>query len=109
MALILFLDEAFSDQPKYLTGEKLIDVFHFSGDLSNTHGVPFKFNAKRGEAFAQTKKRLQDRIGRNNVPDDRFVKYRFALPVAEFKQPIYLTDGMLAIFESSDMNSPERL
>lgn len=83
-------------------------MFHFSKDLSRTHGVPFKFVVKRvcslriplerlanssskGEKFADTKKRLQARIG---VTDKDILKYRFALIQAStFKQPSYIEDG----------------
>ena len=53
--------------------------------------MPFKFVVKRGEKFADTKKRLQARIG---VSDKDLVKYRFALiQVSTFKQPSYIEDG----------------
>lgn len=71
--------------------DKVIGVFHFSKDLPRTHGVPFKFVVKRGEKFADTKKRLQARIG---VSDKDLAKYRFALiQVSTFKQPSYIEDG----------------
>lgn len=53
--------------------------------------MPFKFVVKRGEKFADTKKRLQARIG---VSDKDLAKYRFALiQVSTFKQPSYIEDG----------------
>ncbi|KAJ8502185.1 hypothetical protein ONZ45_g11886 [Pleurotus djamor] len=70
--------------------DKVIGVFHFSKELTRTHGVPFKFVVKRGEKFSETKKRLQARIG---VTDKEFAKYRFALIQAStFKQPSYIED-----------------
>ncbi|KAI0318629.1 ubiquitin carboxyl-terminal hydrolase 5 [Amylostereum chailletii] len=70
--------------------DKIISVFHFSKEVSRTHGVPFKFVVKPGEKFSDTKKRLQARIG---VSDKDFAKYRFALiQVATFKQPSYIED-----------------
>ena len=76
--------------------DKIISVFHFSKDLPRTHGVPFKFVVKRGEKFADTKKRLQARIG---VSDKDLAKYRFALiQVSTFKQPSYIEDGAFALF-----------
>jgi hypothetical protein len=45
----------------------------------------------QGEKFADTKKRLQARIG---VSDKDLAKYRFALiQVVTFKQPSYIEDG----------------
>lgn len=89
-----------SDQLNF-KGDRLIDGFHFSKELSRTHGVPFKFVVKRGEKFLHTKDRLQARIG---LPDSELSKYRFALPIGEFKQPLYLLDGM---FSSSCQNLHE--
>lgn len=46
---------------------------------------------RQGEKFADTKKRLQQRIG---VSDKDLAKYRFALiQVSTFKQPSYIEDG----------------
>jgi len=43
------------------------------------------------EKFAETKKRLQARIG---VSDKDITKYRFALiQISTFKQPTYIEDG----------------
>jgi len=66
-------------------------VFHFSKEVQRTHGVPFKFVVKPGEQFADTKKRLQARIG---ASDKDFSRFRFALIQAvTFKQPAYIEDG----------------
>ncbi|KAJ6502615.1 hypothetical protein C8R45DRAFT_977205 [Mycena sanguinolenta] len=70
--------------------DKVIGVFHFTKDLSRTHGVPFKFVVKRGEKFHDTKKRLQVRIG---ASDKDLAKMRFAIiQVSTFKQPSYIED-----------------
>jgi ubiquitin carboxyl-terminal hydrolase 7 len=77
----------------------VIGVFHFSKDLPRTHGVPFKFVVKRGEKFADTKKRLQARIG---VSDKDLAKYRFALiQVSTFKQPSYIEDGKYSSYRQT--------
>jgi ubiquitin carboxyl-terminal hydrolase 7 len=69
----------------------VINVFHFSKEVARTHGVPFKFVVRPGEKFADTKRRLQARIG---AADKEFAKFRFALiQVAMFKQPTYIEDG----------------
>jgi len=71
--------------------DKVISVFHFYRDPLRTHGVPFKFVVKPGEKFADTKKRLQLRIG---VSDKDMAKFKFALiQVAQFKQPTYIEDA----------------
>lgn len=61
--------------------------------VSNLVVLPWLYCDERfkGEKFADTKKRLQARIG---ASDKDFAKYRFALiQVATFKQPSYIEDG----------------
>jgi len=86
----LYAEEIPREELEADDSDKVIGVFHFSKDLSRTHGVPFKFVVKRGEKFVDTKKRLQSRIG---VSDKEIAKYRFALiQVSTFKQPSYIED-----------------
>lgn len=86
----LYAEEIPREELEADDSDKVIGVFHFSKELSRTHGVPFKFVVKRGEKFADTKKRLQARIG---VSDKDLAKYRFALiQVSTFKQPSYIED-----------------
>lgn len=86
----LYAEEIPKEELEADDSDKVIGVFHFSKELTRTHGVPFKFVVKRGEKFADTKKRLQGRLG---VPDKEFAKYRFALIQAStFKQPSYIED-----------------
>ena len=100
--------------------DKVISVFHFSKEVQRTHGVPFKFvvkpvssrilrregnklNPNQGERFADTKKRLQARIG---ASDKDFARFRFALIQAvTFKQPSYIEDGELITPKCSDRES----
>jgi len=71
--------------------KKIISVFHFLRDPSRPHGVPFRFVLKPAEKFADTKKRLQARLG---VSDKDITRFRFALiQVQQFKQPSYIEDG----------------
>ncbi|KAH8833816.1 hypothetical protein DL96DRAFT_465037 [Flagelloscypha sp. PMI_526] len=85
----LYAEEIPHEEAEADDSDKVISVFHFSRELSRTHGVPFKFVLKRGEKFADTKKRLSARLG---APKD-FGKYRFALiQVSTFKQPSYIED-----------------
>ncbi|ESK93065.1 ubiquitin carboxyl-terminal hydrolase 5 [Moniliophthora roreri MCA 2997] len=86
----LYAEEIPREELEADDSDKVIGVFHFSKDLSRTHGVPFKFVVKRGEKFTETKKRLQARIG---VSDKDLAKYRFAIiQVSTFKQPSYIED-----------------
>jgi len=86
----LYAEEVPREELEADDSDKVISVFHFSKELSRTHGVPFKFVVKRGEKFADTKKRLQARLG---VSDKEIAKYRFAIiQVSTFKQPSYIED-----------------
>lgn len=86
----LYAEEIPREELEADDADKVIGVFHFSKEVSRTHGVPFKFVVKRGEKFADTKKRLQTRIG---ASDRDLAKYRFALiQVSTFKQPSYIED-----------------
>ncbi|KAF7793175.1 hypothetical protein EIP86_004284 [Pleurotus ostreatoroseus] len=86
----LYAEEIPREELEAEDSDKVISVFHFSREVSRTHGVPFRFVVKPGEKFADTKKRLQARMA---VSDKDFAKYRFALiQVATFKQPSYIED-----------------
>ncbi|KAK1232951.1 ubiquitin-specific protease ubp15 [Marasmius sp. AFHP31] len=86
----LYAEEIPQEEAEADDSDKVIGVFHFSKELSRTHGVPFKFVVKKGDKFVDTKKRLQARIG---VSDKDLAKYRFALiQVSTFKQPTYIED-----------------
>lgn len=68
-----------------------ISVFHFQGEPSRPHGVPFRFLLKEGETFAETKKRLEKRTG---LKGKSFEKIKFAVVRrAQFSRPQYLADG----------------
>ncbi|KXX73450.1 Ubiquitin carboxyl-terminal hydrolase 21 [Madurella mycetomatis] len=67
-----------------------ISVFHFQGEPSRPHGVPFRFLLKEGETFAETKKRLEKRTG---LKGKSFEKIKFAVVRrAQFSRPQYLAD-----------------
>lgn len=86
----LFAEEVPREELEADDADKVISVFHFSRDVSRTHGVPFKFVVKPGERFTDTKKRLQNRLG---LTDKDFTRFRFALiQMATFKQPSYIEE-----------------
>lgn len=86
----LFAEEVPVEELQLTEEERLVNVFHFSKDVSRPHGVPFRLVIKPGEPFSETKKRLQQRL---DVPDKEFAKFRFALcQSSTFKQPAYLED-----------------
>ncbi|KAJ9151597.1 Ubiquitin carboxyl-terminal hydrolase [Coniochaeta hoffmannii] len=67
-----------------------INVFHFQGEPSRAHGMPFRFLLKEGEKFSDTKKRLEKRTG---LKGKSFEKIKFAVVRrAHYSRPQYLTD-----------------
>jgi ubiquitin carboxyl-terminal hydrolase 7 len=87
----LFAEEIPHEEMEAANIDQVINVFHFSKEVSQMHGVPFKFVIHPNELFAETKRRLQARIG---VSGKEFAKLRFALiQPTMFKQPSYIEDG----------------
>lgn len=86
----MFAEEIPIEELEARETDKIIDVFHFTKEVSRTHGVPFRFVVHPDEKFSETKKRLQARMG---LPDAGIAKYRFALvQMAQYKQPTYIAD-----------------
>lgn len=68
----------------------LIQCFHFQGEPTKAHGIPFRFRVIEGEKFIDTKKRLEKRTG---FKGKNFEKIKFALVKrASYSKPIYLSD-----------------
>lgn len=71
-----------------------IQAYHFQGEPSKSHSIPFKFIIKPDEVFADTKKRLEKRTG---MKGKNFEKIKFAtVKRSLYATPSYLTDGMLS-------------
>lgn len=74
--VVLFAEEIPREEIEAKDRCKVIDVFHFTGDPWMTHGVPFKLIVKPWERLAETKKRLQLRLGISETDSSNL---RFAL------------------------------
>ncbi|WFD31159.1 ubiquitinyl hydrolase 1 [Malassezia sp. CBS 17886] len=86
----LFAEEIWPEELALSDDQKVVPVCHFSKDVLRTHGVPFRFVLRQGERFADTAKRLQERL---QAPEKDFAKFRFALvQLGQYKQPTYLED-----------------
>ncbi|KAK3378288.1 hypothetical protein B0H63DRAFT_397552 [Podospora didyma] len=69
---------------------QFISVFHFQGEPSRAHGIPFRFLLKEGEKFFDSKKRLEKRTG---LKGKSFEKIKFAVVRrAQYSRPQYLND-----------------
>ncbi|CAD6570825.1 MAG: hypothetical protein TREMPRED_006048 [Tremellales sp. Tagirdzhanova-0007] len=81
----LFAEEIPVEELNAPEGSKIVNLFHYAKDPSRTHGVPCKFVILENEPFAETKKRIQQRIG---IAEKEFSRYKFALVTSTvFKQP----------------------
>jgi ubiquitin carboxyl-terminal hydrolase 7 len=77
-------------------GAELIQAFHFQGEPSKSHGIPFRFKIIPGEVFSDTKKRLEKRTG---MKGKNFEKIKFAIVKrSSYSKPTYLTDGKWICF-----------
>lgn len=78
------------DELEVKDSTQFISVFHFHGEPSRSHGMPFRFLLREQEKFADTKKRLEKRTG---LKGKSFEKIKFAVVRrAQFSRPTYLTD-----------------
>ena len=93
----LFAEEIPQEELEFGAHDKIVNVFHFEGDVLRTHGVPFKFVVKpvslkasfgtakmsanffhsyKAERLSEMKKRLRYRLG---FSEEDFSRFRFAL------------------------------
>lgn len=76
------------------TEKDFINCFHFQSEPSRPHGMPFRFMVQQGEAFIDTKKRLEKRTG---LKGKSFEKIKFALVRRPYSKVHYLLDGMISL------------
>jgi len=81
----LFAEEVPTEELNAPDDAKIVNMFHYAKEPSRTHGVPCRFVLYRDEAFSDTKKRIQKRIG---ASDKDFSRFKFSLvSTSLFKQP----------------------
>ncbi|CAB4475303.1 unnamed protein product [Rhizophagus irregularis] len=97
--MMLYAEEIYQDE---LLNNNTLQAYHFTKDPLNTHGTPFKFFIKNDEVFADTKIRLQLRLGMNK---EEFAKIRIAI-VSDvmYKKPEYLNDDDIILSEKKLTN-----
>ncbi|KAF9328417.1 hypothetical protein BG006_008390 [Podila minutissima] len=72
----LYVEEIPLDEHEHTELEAVIPCFHFTGDISRMHSIPFKLVVKENETFTDTKNRIHARLGMN---DKDFAKVKFVL------------------------------
>ncbi|KAG0040633.1 hypothetical protein BGZ82_000591 [Podila clonocystis] len=72
----LYVEEIPLDEYEHTELEVVIPCFHFTGDISRLHSIPFKLVVKENETFGDTKNRIHARLGMN---DKDFSKVKFML------------------------------
>lgn len=112
--VVLFAEEIPQEEIEAKDRYKVINVFHFTEDPWMTHGIPFKliikpvrleassaavsdcFHPSKWERLAETKKRLQCRLG---ISETELSSLRFALvQMAPTMRVSYFKDGRCARF-----------
>lgn len=72
------------------TEKEYINCFHFQNEATRPHGIPFRFLLVPGEAFVDTRKRLEKRTG---LKGKSFEKIKFALVRRPYSKVHYLQDS----------------
>ncbi|KAK4159020.1 ubiquitin carboxyl-terminal hydrolase [Cladorrhinum sp. PSN259] len=79
-----------SEDAEVTDPNQYISAFHYQGEPSKAHSIPFKFLLKEGEKFVDTKKRLEKRTG---IKGKSFEKIKFSVcRRSHFSRPQYLND-----------------
>ncbi|KAF9301521.1 hypothetical protein BGZ74_006608 [Mortierella antarctica] len=86
----LYVEEIPLDEYEHTELEAVIPCFHFTGDISRMHSIPFKLVVKENETFADTKNRIHARLGMN---DKDFAKVKFVLFNSSSAKLIPIGDG----------------
>ncbi|RGB42725.1 ICP0-binding domain of ubiquitin-specific protease 7-domain-containing protein [Rhizophagus diaphanus] len=95
--MTLYAEEIPQDEILANSHDQIIQVYHFTKDPIQTHGIPFKFVIKNGETLADIKDRLQLRLCMNK---SEFARIRIAI-VSEFtyKKLEYLENDDIILSE----------
>ncbi|KAF9979100.1 hypothetical protein BGZ73_006337 [Actinomortierella ambigua] len=72
----LYMEELPLEEVEMGEEDQVILCFHFTGDPSRTHSVPFRMVIKKDEPFGEMKQRIRARIGLN---EKDFAKVKFVL------------------------------
>ncbi|KAG0269930.1 hypothetical protein DFQ27_001479 [Actinomortierella ambigua] len=75
-SLSVYMEELPMEEVEMSPEDHLIHCFHFTGDPSRMHGVPFRMVIKKDEPFGEMKQRIRTRIGMN---EKDFAKVKFVL------------------------------
>ncbi|KAI8618550.1 cysteine proteinase [Chytriomyces sp. MP71] len=86
---LLVIEELIAED-KLSKGDAHVHVFHFNSHPSRSHGIPFKFALRKGEAFSSTKERLLSKAGLLDVKEASKAKF-FIIP-SGFAKPIEVVD-----------------
>ncbi|KAG0092496.1 hypothetical protein BGZ92_009577 [Podila epicladia] len=72
----LYVEEIPMEEFEAKDDEPILTCFHFTGDTSRLHGIPFKIVVKEGEEVRDTKTRIRARLG---MSEKDFAKVKFVL------------------------------
>ncbi|KAG0340089.1 hypothetical protein BG000_000719 [Podila horticola] len=72
----LYVEEIPMEEFEAKEDEPILNCFHYTGDTSRLHGIPFKIVVKEGEEIRDTKTRIRARLG---MSEKDFAKVKFVL------------------------------
>ncbi|KAF9182032.1 hypothetical protein BGZ51_005004 [Haplosporangium sp. Z 767] len=98
----LYVEEIPKEEVEQTDEDLVMNCFHYTGDTSRLHGIPFKVVIKEGEPFGEVKSRIQARLG---MSDKDFAKVKFNLCQVNRKISLLNDDDILSEVELSDGDS----
>jgi ubiquitin carboxyl-terminal hydrolase 7 len=72
----LYVEEIPTEEIEAQEDEPILNCFHYTGDVSRLHGIPFKIVVKENEEIRDTKTRIRARLG---MSEKDFAKVKFVL------------------------------
>lgn len=78
-------------------GSRLAACFHFQGEPSRTHGIPFYFAIVPGERFSDTKARIFQHLRHDHAADRSLEKIKFAIVNDRSFDTVYITDDSVVL------------
>ncbi|KAG0304741.1 hypothetical protein BGZ98_005084 [Dissophora globulifera] len=75
-SLNIYVEEIPTEEMDLGDDEQVLNCIHFQGDVTRTHGIPFRMVIRDAEPFSELKARIRARLGMN---EKDFAKIKFVL------------------------------
>ncbi|KAI7815889.1 ubiquitin carboxyl-terminal hydrolase 5 [Gamsiella multidivaricata] len=96
-SLPIYVEQIPTDELDRKDDEQIIPCFHFQGDVSRTHSIPFRMVIKEGEPFSELKARIRARLGMNekDFSKVKFILYQSTNKISALNDDDILSDAEL--------------